>query len=97
MHIFSENAPHLCGVNRGHKKLCVHYETFILKKNFSEDEMKKVLAIMAVAVVVSTMAFGQEEEEEKVAPAKKPGIFSLGVGGFIGGDFGGGLKVSDSG
>jgi opacity protein-like surface antigen len=48
--------------------------------------MKKVIAIMTVAVVICAAAFGQEETQ------KKQGIFSVGVGEYFISDFGGGIE-----
>jgi opacity protein-like surface antigen len=53
--------------------------------------MKKVFAIMTVAVVMCATAFAQEEDiESPNEGTKKSSWLSAGVGGFIGGDFGGG-------
>jgi hypothetical protein len=55
--------------------------------------MKKSISILILGLIVTAGLFAQVRGNR---PAKEPGLFSVGAGGFIGGDFGGGLEYSTS-
>jgi opacity protein-like surface antigen len=56
---------------------------------------KKCLTILVIAALSAGGIFAQEQEQGNETPKKDFGL-SAGAGGFIGGDFGGGVKVDSS-